>query len=159
MQVKLKAPAKINLTLEIIKRLPSGYHELRSVMIKLPNLADEIFLDFNYKKEGIFIQSNGHAVPLDEKNIAHKAAAKIYDKVGKKPHLKIQIEKKIPVMAGLAGGSSDAAAVLTAVNKHFGNPLSLGELVRVSSEIGKDVAFFFIRGGQRLFPEWARKWK
>ncbi len=143
MTSKLKAPAKINLTLEVIKKLPSGFHEIRTVMTKLPDLYDEIFVAFDSKKSGISIRSNSRKIPSDEKNICHKVAKSFLKKIKKNVGLEIRIKKNIPVGAGLGGGSSDGAAVLKILNKHFKFPLSQKQLVNLASKIGKDIPFFF----------------
>lgn len=105
-RIKLKSPAKINLTLEVIKKLPNGFHELRTVMVKLRNIFDEITLEFNEKKEGIEIICDNEKVPCDENNICWKIAEKFFEKTGRKTGLKIKIKKNIPVVAGMGGGSA-----------------------------------------------------
>ena len=92
MQIKLKAPAKINLTLEIIKRLPNGYHELRTVILKLDSLFDEIAIEFIPNSTGIKIQSDSKEIPLDEKNTCYRVAQKYFEKVKKPIGLEIRIK-------------------------------------------------------------------
>ncbi|MFA5777577.1 MAG: 4-(cytidine 5'-diphospho)-2-C-methyl-D-erythritol kinase [Parcubacteria group bacterium] len=140
--IKQKAPAKINLTLEIVKKLPNGYHELRTVMTKLESIFDEVTIKFYPDKSGIKIRSNSKKIPLDESNICHKAAEKYFSKIGKEIGIVIEIKKNIPIGAGLGGGSSDGAAVLKILNKYFKNKISGKELEAMASEVGKDVPIF-----------------
>lgn len=140
--IKLKASAKVNLTLEIVKKLPNGYHELRTVMVKLKNIFDEITIKFYPDKSGIVIKSDSKNIPLDENNICYKAAKKYLENIKEKMGIAIEIKKKIPVGAGLGGGSSDAAAVLKALNTFYKNKVSGKELEKIASQTGKDVPFF-----------------
>lgn len=140
--LKLKTPAKINLTLEVVRKLPNGYHELRTVMIKLQKIFDEIIIRFYPDKNGITVKSNSKKIPLDGSNICHKAAEKYFAKIKKHIGIAIEIRKKIPVGAGLGGGSSDGAAVLRILNNFYKNKLSSKELEKMASEVGKDVPFF-----------------
>lgn len=141
-KVKVKAPAKINLTLEVIRRLPDGFHELWSVFFKLDNLCDELEIIFDEKKSGVKISCDDPSVPTDEKNIVWKIVEEFFKKTGERIGLEIGIKKRIPAAAGLGGGSSDGASILSALNKHFGNPLSEKELVDLAAAIGKDIPFF-----------------
>lgn len=140
--LKLKAPAKINLTLEVVRKLPNGYHELRTVMAKIGKIFDEIIIKFYPDKNGIVIKSHSKKIPLDRNNICYKAAEKYFAKIKKRVGIAIEIKKKIPVGAGLGGGSSDGAAVLKILNKFYENKLSSKELEKMASEVGKDVPVF-----------------
>lgn len=140
--ITLKAPAKVNLTLEIVKKLPNGYHELRTVMAKLRNIFDEITIKFHPNKSGIIIKSNSKNIPLGKENICRKAAEKYFEKIKKQAGIVIEIKKEIPVCAGLGGGSSDAAAVLKILNKFYKNKISDKELEKIASQTGKDIPFF-----------------
>jgi 4-diphosphocytidyl-2-C-methyl-D-erythritol kinase len=140
---KLKAPAKINLTLEIMRKLPNGFHELRSVFAKLPNLYDEISVNFYPERKGIFLKSRNKKIPLNENNICFKAVKKFFETTGKSIGISIEIKKNIPIGAGLGGGSSDGAAILKILNQYFRHPLSEKKLIKMASEIGKDIPFFF----------------
>lgn len=139
---KLKSPAKINLTLEIIKKLPNGFHELRSVMLKLENLYDEIEVIIDENKSGIKIICSDKKVPKDKKNICFKAAKKFLEESGKSSGIRIYIKKNIPIGAGLGGGSSNGAAVLLALNDYFRKPLNQKRLIEIAAEVGKDIPFF-----------------
>jgi 4-diphosphocytidyl-2-C-methyl-D-erythritol kinase len=141
-RIKIKCPAKINLTLEIIRKFPNGFHELRSVFLKSDNLFDEVEIVFNDDKKNIEIVCGDKDIPTDEKNIVWKVADEFFKKTGKRTGLRIKIKKHIPVAAGLGGGSSDGAGVLLALNDYFKNPLDFSDLVTVASSVGKDVPFF-----------------
>jgi 4-diphosphocytidyl-2-C-methyl-D-erythritol kinase len=144
-KVKLKSLAKVNLTLEVIERLSNGFHELRSIILKLSSLYDELEVVFDNKKNGIEIRCNKKDVPTNENNIVWKIAEKFFEKSGKRIGLQIKIKKNIPVAAGLGGGSSNGASVLIALNNYFGKPFSFQELVNIAAEIGKDIPAFLFR--------------
>ncbi|MBL4903715.1 MAG: 4-(cytidine 5'-diphospho)-2-C-methyl-D-erythritol kinase, partial [Desulfocapsa sp.] len=118
------APAKVNLTLHILSKRSDGYHELDSVMQKI-SLADTITL-CRLEKPVIQLSCPGSDLPEDESNLAWKAAKLFFDKtgLGTKCGISILLEKKIPIAAGLGGGSSDAAAVLTGLNQLFQTDLT-----------------------------------
>ncbi|MDQ6619878.1 MAG: 4-(cytidine 5'-diphospho)-2-C-methyl-D-erythritol kinase [Pseudomonadota bacterium] len=141
----LSAPAKLNLTLEVVHRLANGYHNIRSVFVRLDSLADTISLQIDTAGHAITIGSRSREIPLGAENICHHAAVTYLDAIGATIGAHITIEKVIPVAAGLGGGSSDAATVLLALNANFGNRLSTHELDQLGSRIGKDVPFFLSR--------------
>jgi 4-diphosphocytidyl-2-C-methyl-D-erythritol kinase len=138
----LRAPAKVNLTLEVIGKLPNGYHAIRSVMVRLPHLADLVRVDVRAGPTDIRIRSNSATIPVDDTNICHRAAHRYLERAGQTARVVIDITKKIPVAAGLGGGSSDAAAVLVALNRHFGQRIAKRALVEIGAALGKDVPFF-----------------
>lgn len=135
-----KAYAKINLTLDLTGVLPNGYHPIFTLM-QTVSLCDEIGVDIT--DTGVIeIESDAGNMPLDMSNTAYKAAALFLEKIGKDTTgVKIYIDKKIPSEAGLAGGSADAAAVLTLLNEHFSYPLSEKELLEIALKVGADVPF------------------
>src|SRR4029079_9956876 len=137
--VTLRAPAKVNLTLEVIERLANGFHRIRSIMMKLDHLADAIRVQVDARGSGIFIHGDPARIPLDETNLCHRAARAYLARTNKAARIEIAIEKAIPVAAGLGGGSSDAAAVLRALNAHFHLALSPEALAALGAEIGKDL--------------------
>jgi len=141
-KIRLKSKAKINLTLEIVKKLHNGFHKIRSVMIKTDSLFDEVELCFLKNSNKIEIECNDPSIPNDEKNICWKIAEKFFEKTEKRIGLKIKIKKRIPAMAGLGGGSSNGAVVLLSLNKFFKNTLSENELIDIAAQIGKDIPFF-----------------
>lgn len=134
-----KAPAKINLTLDALYKRADGYHELEMVMTSV-DLADRIDL-LAIPTTAIRLESSSGLVPQDEKNLAYMAASLLRKKIGIRRGVAIHIHKKVPVAAGLAGGSSDAAATLRGLNRLWGLGLSLKELADIGSEIGSDVPY------------------
>ncbi|HHW31240.1 MAG TPA: 4-(cytidine 5'-diphospho)-2-C-methyl-D-erythritol kinase [Clostridiaceae bacterium] len=144
--IELKARAKINLSIDVLRKLDNGYHEVRMVMQSI-KLHDKIVLE--PLKHGIEIVSDSSMIPLDEGNIAYKAAELIINRYSIKSGIRIILEKNIPVGAGLGGGSADAAAVLKGMNKIFSLNISQEELVLLGKKIGADVPFC-INGGTML---------
>lgn len=147
MKLLVKAPAKINLTLDVLHKRMDGYHEVEMIMTTI-DLADRLEL-FLLDEDRIRIISHNRFVPDDERNLAYQAAQLLKERYKIKKGVAIQIEKTIPVAAGLAGGSSDAAAVLRGLNKLWDLGLSLDELAELGSEIGSDVSFC-VYGGTAL---------
>ncbi|MDD3014712.1 MAG: 4-(cytidine 5'-diphospho)-2-C-methyl-D-erythritol kinase, partial [Candidatus Gastranaerophilales bacterium] len=147
--IKVKAPAKINITLEVLNKREDGYHNIESIM-QAVSLYDYLTISVeNSERTVIEISGNNTLIPYDKTNLAYKSAEKYLDKAGiinKK--INIYIEKYIPVAAGLAGGSSNAAAVLFGLNKIFNNPLKQEILSALASEIGADVNFCLYGGTQ-----------
>jgi len=140
------ARAKINLTLEILGRRPDGYHEIETV---LQTLALHDRLVFSPAKDGVFLTCDHPEVPAGEDNLAHRAARLLMEETGKKAGAKIYLEKRIPVAAGLAGGSADAAAALKGLNSLWGTGLTPGELMALGARLGADVPFC-LAGGTAL---------
>ena len=140
--MKILSPAKINLFLQVTGKRPDGFHELFSLMCCL-DLFDIIFLQFGGKK--IEIESSSRQIPLDETNIAHKAATLFFKSLKTTDGLNIRIEKSIPVAAGLGGGSSNAASVLSGLNQHYGFPFSRDKLMSLGLQLGADVPFFIFQ--------------
>lgn len=147
MQILEKAPAKINLSLDVLHKRPDGFHEVEMVMTTV-DLADRIQLTL-LREPVVRVESESRFVPNDERNLAYRAAKLIQDRFRVKKGVHIHIEKNIPVAAGLAGGSSDAAAVLRGVNRMWGLGLSMDELAVLGAEIGSDVSFC-VYGGTAL---------
>ncbi len=140
-----KAYAKLNLTLDILGKRDDGYHDLESVMQQI-TLCDDIEIDVE-TGEDWKLECDWEDVPADSTNLAWKAAGLFYKSIGKDPQgLTIRITKRIPMQAGLAGGSADAAAVLRALNRHEGEPYTIWELARLSAKIGSDVPFCVLGG-------------
>lgn len=138
-----KSFAKINLTLDILGRMENGYHEIETVM-QTVNLFDLIIID--KVKEGIFINTNLKFLPTNEKNIAYKAAKAFFEKTGINGGVRMLIHKNIPVAAGLAGGSGNAAAVLVSLNMLYNLPLSDNELLALGATLGADIPFCMFGG-------------
>lgn len=139
-----KAPAKINLTLDVLYKREDGYHEVEMVMTMI-DLADRLTLK-PIDENRIVIESQAGYIPLDEKNLAYQAAQLLKQRFGIKQGIKIYIEKNIPVAAGLAGGSSDAAATLRGLNRLWGLNLPVDELMELGGELGSDVPFCVKQG-------------
>ncbi len=137
----LAAPAKINLILKVFGLRSDGYHELETIM-HLISLIDIIHVEVI--PEGITVESNSSLIPVGEDNLAYRAAALFKEETGIKAGVKIFIEKNIPVGAGLAGGSTDAAAVLKGMNHLFQAKLSLVRLQEIAGAIGSDVPFCLV---------------
>ncbi|MFC0190367.1 4-(cytidine 5'-diphospho)-2-C-methyl-D-erythritol kinase [Fictibacillus aquaticus] len=146
-KVSVKAPAKINLSLDVLSKRPDGYHEVEMVMTTV-DLADRIELT-PLEENKITIESSGGFVPLDGRNLAYQAALLLKEEFHIKEGVHIHISKHIPVAAGLAGGSSDAAAALKGLNEMWGLNLSLDELAERGAKIGSDVSFC-VYGGTAL---------
>jgi 4-diphosphocytidyl-2-C-methyl-D-erythritol kinase len=161
----IKAPAKLNLGLKVTGRRPDGYHELISLMVPV-SLFDKIQVELS-RGEGIDLRCEGREVPGHAENLGYKAALLFRFRAGLQGHVSIRLSKKIPVAAGLGGGSSDAAAVLIGLNILSDLLLSQDELSHLAREIGADVPFFLVgcpalaKGiGNLLKPirPWVRRW-
>ena len=139
------AYAKLNLTLDVLGKRPDGYHDLQSIM-QTVSLCDEVELDIGTGKPwSIVCEEPG--IPLDNRNLAWKAAEVFYKATGIAENgLTIRIQKRIPSQAGMAGGSADAAAVLRGLNRHYGSPLSMDALAQLGAKVGSDVPFCVIGG-------------
>jgi 4-diphosphocytidyl-2-C-methyl-D-erythritol kinase len=139
-----KAPAKINLVLDVLYKRGDGYHEVEMVMTMV-DLADRIEMR-ELPRDTIIISSQAGYIPLDEKNLAFQAARLIKEKYGVSKGVYIHLDKKIPVAAGLAGGSSDAAATLRGLNRLWGLRIPQHELQKLGGELGSDVPFCIVGG-------------
>ena len=147
MKLLVKAPAKINLSLDVLHKRSDGYHEVEMIMTTI-DLADRVELTL-LDEDKINILSHNRFVPDDQRNLAYQAAQLLKERFQMKKGVTITIEKNIPVAAGLAGGTSDAAATLRGFNKLWGLGLTLDELAEIGSEIGSDVSFC-VYGGTAL---------
>jgi len=137
--------AKLNLTLDVLGKRADGYHDLKSVMQTI-SIRDDIEIDLDTGKPWKLLCTM-EGIPTDETNLAWKAAKIYFERIGKEPTgIEIRIKKRIPVQSGLGGGSADAAAVLRALNKHYGDPLSIWALAELGSMVGSDVPFCTICG-------------
>ncbi len=152
----LQAMAKVNLGLDVIRRLENGYHEVRMIM-QTVHLYDE--LTFETADAGIHLQVDRRDLPGDETNLVYKAAKLIMEEHPVSGGVKITLKKQIPMAAGLAGGSSDAAAVFHGLNRLFSIGMDVEEMKRLGVRIGADVPFCIVGGtmlsegiGERLTP-------
>ena len=136
--MKIRAYAKINLALDVVRKREDGYHELEMIMAPI-GLHDLIYID--KIPQGIKITSNTYKMPTDQKNIMYQVAELLIKRYNISGGVKIHIYKHIPTQAGLAGGSADGAAVLKAMNTMFHLGLSLEELAMIGKEVGADIPF------------------
>lgn len=137
-----KAYAKLNLSLTVGGVLPNGYHSIESVMQSI-SLHDVLRIE---KSDGISLVCNKPFIPTDERNLAYKAAQLFFRQSGIRGGAAISITKRIPVCAGLGGGSTDGAATLRGLNRLYGAPFSMAELTAMSASLGADVPFC-VKGG------------
>lgn len=142
-----KAPAKINLVLDVLRKREDGYHEVEMVMTMV-DLADRLAFE-ELQRDQIVLASQAGFIPLDEKNLAFQAARLLKQRYGVQKGVYMYLDKQIPVAAGLAGGSSDAAAALRGLNRLWGLNLGVSELEALGAELGSDVPFC-VRGGTAL---------
>lgn len=142
--VTLKARAKINLGLDVIRRRPDGYHDVRMIMQSI-NLYDVLRIKKS-DELGIKLTVNKSYIPVNADNLVYKAARLMMDEYGIGQGVSAELNKFIPVAAGMAGGSTDAAAAMIGMNRLFGLKISKKELMRLSVRIGADVPFCIMRG-------------
>ena len=156
-ELKLKAKAKINLGLDVVRKREDGYHEVRMIM-QMINLYDKITLR-KKTEPGITVTANLSYLPVNEDNLVYRAAKLLMDEFQVDGGLEIELQKYIPVAAGMAGGSTDAAAVMVGVNRIFQLGLNKKQLMKRGVKIGADVPFCIMRGtalaegiGEELTP-------
>jgi 4-diphosphocytidyl-2-C-methyl-D-erythritol kinase len=139
MSLEKKSPCKVNLLLNILGRRADGFHELETVMQPV-NLFDELIFERGGK--GIQLTCSENSLPADSKNLVHRAAAAFLSAAQISSGIKIHLEKKIPLAAGLGGGSGNAATALLALNELFGRPLAAEKLFEIAAALGSDIPFF-----------------
>lgn len=157
--MELRAHAKINLFLDVVGRLENGYHNILSLMQSI-SLCDRIYLSVEDTGfPSVTLSCDAEGVPTDERNLAVRAANAFYRAAGFLKRTEIRIEKRIPVSAGLAGGSTDAAAVLVGLNQLFGERFAQEELCAIGKSLGADIPFCILSGtaevtgiGEKLRP-------
>jgi 4-diphosphocytidyl-2-C-methyl-D-erythritol kinase len=142
----LDAPAKLNLFLQILGKRPDGYHDLKTLMVTLPGLADKLTLS---AADSFSFTCDDPDLPTGESNLVVKAVRAFESATGRSCHFHIHLEKRIPHGAGLGGGSSDAATTLLALNQHHDNVLGMDALTEIAGRIGSDISFFLTPG-----PSW-----
>lgn len=143
--MKVKAAAKINLMLDILKKLPNGYHSLFMVMQSV-DLYDTVSVERNNENK-IIIRCDTEGVPCNEKNIAYKCAVAFFDALSIEDRgITIEIEKNIPMAAGTAGGSADGAGVLYCLDKIYNTKLSQKKLCEIGGRVGADIPFCLVGG-------------
>ena len=139
MALEKKSPCKVNLLLNILGKRPDGFHELETVMHPV-NLFDEI--RFERGGNGIQLSCNEPALPVDSKNLVYRAAEAFLKLHNPRDGVRIHLQKKIPLAAGLGGGSGNAATTLLALNELFDQPLATAKLNELAASLGSDVPFF-----------------
>ncbi len=159
--MNVAAPAKLNLRLRVLGRRADGFHAIETLLVQL-DLADTVELETDGEGIELHVETpSGYgAVPDDETNLCWRAARLFYAEIGRRPAVRIRLEKRIPAAAGLGGGSSDAAAVLVGLNRRLGSPLEPRALVGLAGRLGSDVPFFAAETpcalawdrGQRVLP-------
>lgn len=142
----IKAYAKVNLGLDVVRRLPNGYHQVKMIM-QTVGIYDELTMEKT--AEGITITTDSGELPTDENNLIYKAAKLMREKYGIDGGMRIHLQKNIPIAAGMAGGSTDAAATMKGINTLFGLEVKSGELMEEAVKIGADVPYC-IMGGTAL---------
>lgn len=143
-KIQLKALAKINLGLDVLRRREDGYHEVKMIMQTI-GLHDDLEIR-KTKTPGIQVKTNLHYLPTNENNLVYKAAKLLMDEFQIQDGVSIQLKKRIPVAAGMAGGSSDGAAVLWGINQMYGLGLSMQALMERGVRLGADVPYCIQRG-------------
>lgn len=140
------APAKLNLSLRILHKRPDGFHEIDTLMVKLPDLADELTFT---PAESLTLTCDKPEIPTDDSNLVIKAANALANAATTTLNYHIHLKKIIPHGAGLGGGSSDAAATLLFLNTQLPSPLPLPELEKIAASLGSDIPFFLHPGAAR----------
>lgn len=143
-KIQLKALAKINLGLDVLRRREDGYHEVKMIMQTI-GLHDDLEIR-KTKTPGIQVKTNLYYLPTNENNLVYKAAKLLMDEFQIQDGVSIQLKKRIPVAAGMAGGSSDGAAVLWGINQMYGLGLSMQALMERGVRLGADVPYCIQRG-------------
>lgn len=139
MRLEKKSPCKVNLLLNVLGRRADGFHELETVMHPV-NLCDD--LEFTVVEEGVHLTCDNPSLPTDQRNLVHRAAAAFLQASHLKAGVRIHLEKRIPLAAGLGGGSGNAAVALLGLNELFGHPIPSEQLGQIASELGSDIPFF-----------------
>lgn len=157
-EIWVRAPAKVNLVLRVLGRRPDGYHELWSLM-QIVGLEDELRLRLRPSVTGIRLHCDDATLPTDDRNLVHRAAKLVLEQAGLAAGVEIHLTKRIPVSAGLGGGSSDAAATIAGLNTLLGLGWSVETMARAGGMLGSDIPFFFfapcalVRGrGEQVLP-------
>lgn len=143
-QVKRKAYGKINLGLDVLRRRPDGYHDVKMIM-QMVSVYDELTFE-KVQENGIKIVTDKAELPLDENNLIYKAAKLILERLNSSQGLYITLKKNIPIAAGMAGGSTDAAATLLGLNELLEENISMEELLSMGVKIGADVPYCILQG-------------
>ena len=143
-KIQLKALAKINLGLDVLRRREDGYHEVKMIMQSI-RLFDRLTLAKS-RTPGIHLSTNLSFLPTNEDNLVYKSAKLLLDAFDIKSGLDIRLDKRIPVAAGMAGGSTDAASCMLAINRLFGLKLSINQLMDMGVKLGADIPYCLLKG-------------
>lgn len=143
-KLTLECRAKINLAIDVLRKREDGYHDVEMILKEIA-LSDRMTLTLRTDGK-IVISSDSAALPLGEGNLAYRAARLFFEYLGRTEGVEIHIEKRIPMGAGLGGGSADAAGVLKGLNAIFGNPFDVDALLRLGARLGSDVPFCVLGG-------------
>lgn len=143
-RLELNAYAKVNLGLDVLRRREDGYHELRMIM-QTVDLYDTLTLE-KTEESGIFMTCNVEGLPCDERNLVYKSAKLMFDTYGLPGGIRMHLEKRIPMAAGMAGGSTDAAAVFNGINELYELGASKERLCELGVKIGADVPYCIVGG-------------
>jgi len=139
MSLRLKSPCKVNLLLNILGKRPDGFHELETIMQPV-NFCDD--LAFERGGQGLQLTCSDPGLPVDSSNLVHRAAVAFLTAAKISDGVKIHLEKRIPMAAGLGGGSGNAATTLRGLNDLFGSPLGTAKLGELAASLGSDINFF-----------------
>lgn len=157
-EIVVRAPAKVNLLIRVLDRLPNGYHELWSLMHTV-DVFDHLRIRLNPDREGLFLSCGDAPLPVDKGNLVYRAADLVLQRAGKSVGVDIELTKVVPLSAGLGGGSSDAAATLYGLAHLLHLNWTLAEFCEAGAALGSDIPFFFrapcavVRGwGQEVIP-------
>lgn len=142
-EIEIDSYSKINLTLNILGKRRDGYHNIETIMQAI-NLADKIFI--KEEQEGVKIKCSHPLVPTDTQSLTYRSAEKILNRYRIRKGVKIEIDKKIPLASGMAGGSANSASILVGINKLFALNLSNKDLMEIGEELGMDIPFCIQNG-------------
>ncbi len=157
-EINVQAPAKVNLCIRVLGRLPNGYHELWSLMHSV-DVFDHLKIRLNPDHDRIHITCDNHTLPVDQRNLVYRAVEAVLGRADRSVGVDIELQKAIPLAAGLGGGSSDAAATIYGLSHLLNLEWELSHMSEVGAELGSDIPFFFqapcavVRGwGQEVIP-------
>ena len=140
--IELLSPAKVNLRLEVLRRRGDGYHEIRTILQRI-SLSDRLRISLKREK-GISVITDSPRLPVDEGNLAYRAASSLLEEAEARVGVEVHIQKRIPISSGLGGGSSNAASTLMGLNRILKLNFSKGRLMEIGARIGADIPFFML---------------
>ena len=140
--IELLSPAKVNLRLEVLRRRGDGYHEIRTILQRI-SLSDRLSISLKREK-GISVITDSPRLPVDEGNLAYRAASSLLEEAEARVGVEVHIQKRIPISSGLGGGSSNAASTLMGLNRILKLNFSKGRLMEIGARIGADIPFFML---------------